>query len=123
MAIVPYSLNLNDIIQFEAYKFSTGEYEQQLKDEFDQLYEEGASRRRMMAISTHDRIQGRPYRVRSLARFLEYASKHKGVTFLRKDEIADIIYSDPQPLRDINEHDAWAEWERKNGKQKILPIV
>lgn len=40
MAIVPYSLNLNDIIQFEAYKFSTGEYEQHLKDEFDQLYED-----------------------------------------------------------------------------------
>ncbi|TPK75307.1 polysaccharide deacetylase family protein [Mesorhizobium sp. B2-4-6] len=123
MAIVPYSLNLNDIIQFEAYKFSTGEYEQQLKDEFDQLYEEGAMRRRMMAISTHDRIQGRPYRVRSLARFLEYASKHEGVTFLRKDQIAEIIYSDPQPLRDVNEHDAWAEWERKHGKQKIAPIV
>ena len=123
MAIVPYSLNLNDIIQFESYKFSSLAFEQQLKDEFDQLYEEGASRRRMMAISTHDRIQGRPYRVRSLGRFLEYASRHRGVTFLRKDEIARIIYNDPSPLRDINEHDAWAAWERQNGTQRIQPIA
>lgn len=123
MAIVPYTLNLNDIIQFEAYKFSSLEFEQQLKDEFDQLYEEAAIRRRMMAISTHDRIQGRPYRVRSLGRFLEYASRHRGVTFLRKDQIANIVYSDPVPLRDINEHDVWAEWERKHGKQKIAPVA
>ena len=123
MAVIPYTLNLNDIIQFESYKFSSLEFEQQLKDEFDQLYEEAAVRRRMMAISTHDRIQGRPYRVRSLGRFLEYASRHKGVTFMRKDQIADIIYSDSHPLRDINEHDAWAEWERKHGNQKIVPVA
>jgi hypothetical protein len=27
------------------------------------------------------------------------------------------------PIRDINEHDAWAEWERKSGHQKIVPIA
>lgn len=121
-AIVPYSLNLNDIIQFEAYKFSTMAFEQQLKDEFDQLYEEAGQRRRMMAISTHDRVQGRPYRVRSLARFLEYASRHKGVAFLRKDEIAAFAYAEPSIPRDENEHDRWAAWERRHGEQRIVPI-
>jgi len=123
MAIVPYSLNLNDIIQYEAYKFSTMALEQEMKDEFDQLYEEAGHRRRMMAISTHDRIQGRPYRVRSLGRFLEYASKHPGVAFLRKDQIAEIAYNDEKPVRDVNEHEAWADWERKHGKQKIKAIA
>jgi len=31
-------------------------YEQALRDEFDQLYEEGSHRRRVMVFSLHDRI-------------------------------------------------------------------
>jgi peptidoglycan/xylan/chitin deacetylase (PgdA/CDA1 family) len=122
MAIVPYSLTLNDIIQFEAYKFSTTAFEQQLKDEFDQLYEEAGTRRRMMAISTHDRVAGRPFRVRSLGRFLEYATRHEGVVFLRKDQIAEIVYNDSNPVRDVNEHDAWQRWEQAKGKPTIKPV-
>lgn len=122
-AVVPYSMTLNDIIQFEGYKFTTTEYERQLKDEFDVLYEEAATRRRMMSISTHDRVQGRPYRVRSLDRFLEYALKQPGVICLRKDQIAEFALNEPSILRDANPHDAWAEWERKNGRQMIHPIA
>lgn len=122
-AVVPYSLTLNDIVQFEGYKFTNTEYENQLKDEFDQLYEEATNRRRMMSISTHDRVQGRPFRVRSLSRFLEYALKHPGVACLRKDEIAAFSFREPSIIRDINAHDEWAEWERKHGNQKITPIA
>lgn len=89
-AIVPYTINLNDIVQFERYSFDTHAFERQLYDEFDQLYEEAASKRRQMSISLHDRIAGRPARVRSLARFIAYAQKKRGVAFLRKDEIAQI---------------------------------
>ena len=93
--IVPYTINLNDIVQFERYNFDTHGFEQQLYDEFDQLYEEAATRRRMMSISLHDRIAGRPARVRSLRRFIEYAQKKKGVVFMRKDEIAEIALASP----------------------------
>ncbi|WP_186095806.1 patatin-like phospholipase family protein [Burkholderia gladioli] len=41
-------------------------YEQALKDEFDQLYEEGATWRRMMGMALHDRISGHANRVRVL---------------------------------------------------------
>lgn len=122
-AVVPYSLTLNDIVQFEGYKFTNTEYERQLKDEFDVLYEEAATRRRMMSISTHDRVQGRPFRVRSLDRFLDYALKHKGVVCLRKDAIADFAFAEPTTLRDPNPHDEWADWERRHGDQKIRPIA
>ncbi len=88
--VVPYTINLNDIVQFERYNFDIQGFEQQLYDEFDQLYEEAARRRRMMSISLHDRIAGRPARVRSLRRFIEYAQKKKGVVFMRKGEIAEI---------------------------------
>lgn len=87
------------------------------------LYEEAATRRRMMSISTHDRVQGRPFRVRSLDRFLDYALKHKGVVCLRKDDIADFTLTEPSILRDLNPHDEWAEWERRHGEQKIRPIA
>ncbi len=63
-------------------------YEQTLRDEFDQLYEEGGHRRRMMVVSLHDRISGHANRVRSLDRFLTYARSKPGVWFARKDEIA-----------------------------------
>jgi peptidoglycan/xylan/chitin deacetylase (PgdA/CDA1 family) len=106
-AVVPYSLTLNDIIQFESYHFSSQAFEQQLKDEFDQLYEEAAVRRRMMSISTHDRVAGRPFRVRSLGRFLRYALEHPGVVCLRKDQIAAIALADPATLRDDSEYERW----------------
>lgn len=93
--IVPYTINHNDIIQFERYNFGTHAFEHQLYDEFDQLYEEAILRRRLMSISLHDRIAGRPARVRSLRRFLEYAQKQKGVAFLRKDVIAKIALDSP----------------------------
>ena len=62
-------------------------YEQALKDEFDQLYEEGVTRRRMMLVGFHDRINGHASRIRVFDRFLTYAKSHD-VWFARKDEIA-----------------------------------
>ena len=49
---------------------------------------EAATRRRMMSISTHDRISGTPARVRALGAFIDYAQQHAGVHFMRKDDIA-----------------------------------
>jgi peptidoglycan/xylan/chitin deacetylase (PgdA/CDA1 family) len=62
---VPYTLHMNDIVSFPFNGWDPGAYEQALRDEFDQLYEEGAHRRRMMVISLHDRISGHAARVRA----------------------------------------------------------
>jgi peptidoglycan/xylan/chitin deacetylase (PgdA/CDA1 family) len=85
---VPYTLHLNDIVSFTFAGWNPAAYEQALRDEFDQLYEEGARRRRMMVISLHDRISGHAARVRALDRFLSYAKGKLDVWFARKDEIA-----------------------------------
>jgi hypothetical protein len=61
---------------------------QDLKDDFEVLYAEAATRRRMMSISAHDRISGNPARVKLLEDFVRYAQNRKGVAFMRKDEIA-----------------------------------
>jgi peptidoglycan/xylan/chitin deacetylase (PgdA/CDA1 family) len=85
---VPYTFHMNDIVAFPFTGWNPAAYEQALRDEFDQLYEEGAHRRRMMVISLHDRISGHPGRVRVLDRFLTYARGKADVWFARKDEIA-----------------------------------
>ena len=85
---VPYTFHMNDIVSFPFAGWNAAAYEQALRDEFDQLYEEGATRRRMMVVSLHDRISGHANRVRVLDRFLAYAKSKPGVWFARKDEIA-----------------------------------
>lgn len=89
-AVVPYTLRNNDIGRFGGNTAMTGaSFAQELKDEFDILYAEGRTRRRMMSISTHDRIGGTPAIVKALDDFLTYAKVHDGVAFMRKDAIAD----------------------------------
>ena len=85
---VPYTFHMNDIVSFPLVGWDPAAYEQALRDEFDQLYEEGAQRRRMMVVSLHDRISGHAGRVRVLDRFLTYARSKPDVWFARKDEIA-----------------------------------
>jgi peptidoglycan/xylan/chitin deacetylase (PgdA/CDA1 family) len=86
---VPYTVHMNDIASFDFAGFSPADYEQQLNDEFEQLYEEGGGRRRMMSISLHDRISGHASRVRVLDRFLAHAGRRAGVWWARRDQIAD----------------------------------
>lgn len=92
---MPYTIHMNDLGSYNFPNFSPADYEQQLKDEFDQLYEEGATKRRMIVVSFHDRISGHASRVRSIDRFLSYAKGHKDVWFARKDEIARFALSTP----------------------------
>src|SRR5438270_13810517 len=86
---VPYTFHMNDIVSFPFAGWNPAAYEQALKDEFEQLYDEGARRRRMMVVSLHDRISGHADRVRVLDRFLAYAKAKPGVWFARKKDIAD----------------------------------
>lgn len=99
-AVVPYTLHLNDIVQFEGRNASAESFGHELKDEFDVLYAEAATRRRMMSISTHDRIAGRPSRVKVLEEFITYAQKQPGVVFMRKDEIARFALESPLTVRE-----------------------
>jgi peptidoglycan/xylan/chitin deacetylase (PgdA/CDA1 family) len=94
-AVVPYTLHMNDIVNYETRYFSTSMYADDLKAEFDALYAEASHRRRMMSVSAHDRIAGRPSRARVLEEFIAYAQSHPGVAFMRKDEIARFALSEP----------------------------
>ena len=99
-AVVPYTLHMNDIVDYETRHFSTGMYADDLKAEFDALYAEATTRRRMMSVSAHDRIAGRPSRARVLEEFIIYAQSHPGVVFMRKDEIARFALESPLTVRE-----------------------
>jgi peptidoglycan/xylan/chitin deacetylase (PgdA/CDA1 family) len=99
-AVVPYTLHMNDIVDYESRYFSTQEYAGDLKAEFDMLYAESSKRRRMMSVSAHDRIAGRPSRTKVLEEFIVYAQSRPGVVFMRKDEIARFALSSPQTIRE-----------------------
>jgi peptidoglycan/xylan/chitin deacetylase (PgdA/CDA1 family) len=86
-AMVPYTLHMNDM-NFPFQGYDPRAHEQALRDEFDQLYEEAGTRRRLMVIGMHDRLSGHANRIRALDRFFTYAKSHEGVWFARKDEIA-----------------------------------
>jgi len=93
---VPYTVHLNDIVSFDFPNYAPLEHLQVLKDEFDQLYAEGAHRRRMMVVGTHDRISGRPNRIRVLEEFITYAQAHPGIWFATKTEIAHWALQTPE---------------------------
>lgn len=98
--VVPYTLRNNDILLIEGRNYSPSRFLEQIKLDFDQLYDEAGRRRRMMAVSAHDRISGTPQMVRVWDAFLRYAKSRPGVAFLRKDEITRFVLQSPLTLRE-----------------------
>lgn len=101
--VMPYTLRNNDIVNIAGNHWTPEMFLSQLKMEFDQLYEEGANKRRMMSISFHDRIGGTPAVVKAMEQFIQYAKEKQGVVFMRKDEIANMIINDPATPIDNSE--------------------
>ena len=100
---MPYTLRNNDIVNIEGRHWSPDQFLAQLKTEFDQLYAEGSSKRRMMSVSLHDRIGGSPAMVKVMDEFLSYAEQKQGVVFMRKDAIAKMVKDDPATPVDDSE--------------------
>lgn len=99
-AVIPYTLRCNDIQLIAGEHYSTDQFVRQVKMEFDQLYQEAATKRRQLSISFHDRIGGTPQMVNATEQIIRYMQQHKGVSFKRKDEIADLILKDETAIRE-----------------------
>lgn len=97
---VPYTLRCNDIQLIEGKNFSADQFVNQVKMEFDQLYEESENRRRLMSISFHDRIGGTPQMVRAAKELFTHMKKHQGVSFKRKGDIALMALEDSTTIRE-----------------------
>jgi peptidoglycan/xylan/chitin deacetylase (PgdA/CDA1 family) len=97
--VMPYTRYLNDFIHYVLQPGDLAGYERTLNEEFAALYEEAATRRRMMVISLHDKL-ARPARVRVLESFIARAQTQKGVWFARKDELARFVLDSPATIRE-----------------------
>jgi peptidoglycan/xylan/chitin deacetylase (PgdA/CDA1 family) len=100
MVVVPYTVRNNDILLIEGRNYSPEKFLDQILGEFEQLYQEGGQRRRMMSVSAHDRISGTPQMVRIWDKFLDHVKSKPGVAFMRKDEIARFALSSPLTVRE-----------------------
>ncbi len=87
--VVPYTLDANDMRFATPQGFNTGDhFFAYLRDSFDCLYQEGATRPRMMSVGLHCRLIGRPGRIEGLKRFLDHVQRHDRVWLARRIDIA-----------------------------------
>ncbi|HXY76544.1 MAG TPA: allantoinase PuuE [Steroidobacteraceae bacterium] len=91
--VVPYTLDCNDMRFATAQGFNSGtQFFDHLRDAFDTLYREGdpagLDAPKMLSVGLHARLIGRPGRIASLERFLDYALEHEGVWVCRRIDIA-----------------------------------
>jgi putative urate catabolism protein len=87
--VVPYTLDNNDMRFATNQGFNTGDhFYNYLKDSFDALYEEGKTSPKMMSVGLHCRLIGRPGRIQSLKKFLDYVLKFEDIWICKRIDIA-----------------------------------
>jgi putative urate catabolism protein len=87
--IIPYTLDNNDMRFATNQGFNTGDhFYNYLKDSFDALYEEGKTTPKMMSVGLHCRLIGRPGRIQSLKKFLDYVLKFEDIWICKRIDIA-----------------------------------
>ena len=87
--IIPYTLDNNDMRFASNQGFNSGEqFYTYLKDSFDALYSEGRTDPKMMSVGLHCRLIGRPGRIQSLRKFIDYVQKFDDVWICKRIDIA-----------------------------------
>jgi allantoinase len=88
--VLPHTFDLNDSRLQRGGDFSTGEeFFAYCRDAFDWLYRMGnEGRPRMLTVSLHARIIGRPGRIGALSRLLDHMQRHEGVWLCTRESIA-----------------------------------
>ena len=92
--VIPYTLDNNDMRFATNQGFNTGDdFFNYLKDSFDCLYNEGKNHNpKMMSVGLHCRLIGRPGRMQSLIKFLNYVQGFDDIWICQRKEIADHWY-------------------------------
>tara|TARA_B100000686_G_scaffold40136_1_gene41480 strand:- start:357 stop:1256 length:900 start_codon:yes stop_codon:yes gene_type:complete len=87
--MIPYTLDNNDMRFATNQGFNSGDqFFSYLKDSFDTLYLEGKNSPKMMSVGLHCRLIGRPGRIQSLRKFLNYILGFKDVWICKRIDIA-----------------------------------
>jgi allantoinase len=86
--VIPYTNDVNDGRAFRGGGGGPDDFYNVMRYTFDTLYEEGATRPKMMTVALHCRISGRPAYAHVVDTFLGYAKQHPDVWFARRGDIA-----------------------------------
>jgi putative urate catabolism protein len=87
--VIPHSFDTNDSRFARGSGLETGEqFFTYLRDSFDWLHAEGARAPKMMTVSLHCRLIGRPGRIGGLAQFLDYVLRKDKVWICGRTDIA-----------------------------------
>jgi len=86
---VPYTVEVNDVVITAIQQHRSDEIFIRGRDQFDQLYKEGAAIPRVMAISIHPYLTGVPHRIRYLEALYDHILSHDGVIMCTGAEILD----------------------------------
>jgi len=87
---VPYSVEVNDVVISAMQHHASDELFRRGRDQFDQLYKEGAQIPRVMAISIHPYLTGVPHRIKYLEALYDHILSHEDVVMCTGGEILDI---------------------------------
>ena len=74
---MPYTLEINDVPTIMVKGTSAADFGGMIRDQFDVLYAEGATRPRIMSISVHPFISGHPFRMKHIGAALGYIASHE----------------------------------------------
>ena len=96
---IPYSTDLNDIPAFVYHHRTPQQFYQMIKDQFDTLYQEGASQARVMCIALHPFLIGQAHRIGCLEKAFQYIKSYKDVWFTTSREIAAWYYENYLGMR------------------------
>lgn len=91
MVSVPYTVEINDVVISAVQQHAADELLRRGRDQFDQLYKEGATIPRVMAISIHPYLTGVPHRIRYLEALYDHILSHEGVAMMTGGEILDVF--------------------------------
>jgi allantoinase len=94
---VPYTVELNDVVISAVQQHASDEILRRGRDQFDQLYKEGATIPRVMAISIHPYLTGVAHRIKYLAALYDYILSHEDVVMCTGGEILDIYKQQNSP--------------------------
>lgn len=87
--VLPHSFDNNDSRMARNQDLPTADaFFRYLRDAFDALYAEGAVAPKMMTVSLHCRLIGRPGRIGGLTKFLDYVRAQDRIWICRREDIA-----------------------------------
>ncbi|MGI9342788.1 MAG: polysaccharide deacetylase family protein [Gammaproteobacteria bacterium] len=92
---MPYTMELSDLPMMVVHQHTSDVWLRRVIDQFDRLYDEGATQPRVMSMSVHPYIMGTPHRIKYFEIALDYILDKQDVWFTTAEEIYDWTISQP----------------------------